>query len=148
MKPYTKYFIDQPIHLRNFITQFKSKQNIFLRAKRYIDMESKITNKTFLFSSKPQKNSFVPLYPSCKHAKLKTLITRLDLHQMYDKRSLVDTLVSEKNQIGEDIVCTCKLEWGTTVMLLLSTLGVTGSFSLKDKKFGICKGIYDLMLPV
>ena len=42
--------------------------------------------------------------------------------------------------ISKDIVCTCKLELWTLLMLLISVLGVIGFSILKAKKVRISKG--------
>ena len=77
-----------------------------------------------------------------KPAKLKTFITGLALHQLFFRSQLVDNLIPEKNQISEDIVCTCKLECWTTVMLFISILGITGFWILKAKKTSDLQGIF------
>ena len=60
------------------------------------------------------------LYMSCKHVKLRTLLNELALQQLQYKTQVADALFPGKDQISDNIVCTCKLEWWTIVMLLIS----------------------------
>ena len=45
-----------------------------------------------------------------RNPKPKTLINGFALYQLHHKCQVVDAPAPEKNQISEDIVCTCKLE--------------------------------------
>ena len=71
---------------------------------------------------------------------MKNLITRLALYQLQPKGQIVDALATKRNRSSEDITCICKLEWWTTVLLIISLLGVTGCLILKVKNLMICKG--------
>ena len=76
----------------------------------------------------------------CKHANLKTFVNGLALHQLQYKTHVSDILIPKKDQVSENIVFKCKLEWWIIVMLLISMLRVTEIFILKVMKLMIRKG--------
>ena len=53
----TSELLDKPTHLRDFISQYKSKQN-FICTQKHVDKEFEVTHKNFLFSSKQLKLFF------------------------------------------------------------------------------------------
>ena len=84
---------------------------------------------------------FVVLFFIYKHTKLKTLNTRLALEQLQSKKQILDAFASKRNKIGEDIICTCKLEWWTIIRLSISIYAESNQILImKAKKVRIYKG--------
>ena len=79
---------------------------------------------------------------------MNTLITRLALYQLQHKNQIVDAHAPEKNKNSEDIICTCKVEWWTIIMLSIHMLGVTTFLKMNAKKLEYVRGTYTPTLPI
>ena len=115
-------------HLRDFITQFKSKENFFSKQTKHTDREFEPTHKHFLFSFKPLKIFFfsasiltiivliIPTVHTYHMENLKYQIGYVPVRIEY----CIGFLTHEKNQISKDIISSCKLEWWIIYMSIIS----------------------------
>ena len=61
------------------------------------------------------------LFIMCKHTKSKSLVTSLPLHELRE----VDAVTKQEHiSVIHDIECTCKIQWYTICMLIISILGI------------------------
>ena len=77
------------------------------------------------------------MYILCKHMKLKSLVTSLALQQIKDVGAVAK---QEHVSIGQDIECTCTIQWYMIFLLCLSILGIVIFIILKSRKLNCLEG--------
>ena len=144
--------LKQTMLLGDFTTWFRHQQKIFSDQQRYID-QTIDHSENFLLNSIPLRIFFfiasiltvVILFAViawvCKHVKLKTLVVGLAVHQYQDKIKGINVLETNNTQ---PFVCSCKLEWWTICMLMISLVGVISYLFLKCKQRHLFKGYHYL----
>ena len=122
--------LQAPKMLKDFIHQYKHKEEIFDLQDRHVDGDSLGSNKNFPFNyyiidiflfvtvSISLIVAMIVAYLGCKHTKLKSLVTSLALQQIKGMDA-----TSEQDRYT-DIYGTCKIQWYAVAFLLLILLGI------------------------
>ena len=134
--------LNSPNTLKDFVNQFQHKNKIFNLQKRYnndLDLAKKnsffshLHYRCFLLATAVilLMVTSIVLYIICRHAELKSLVTSLALQKLGE----VDAVTKQEHvSVVHDIECTCKIQWYTICMLIISILGIVIFVILNTRK--------------
>ena len=147
LSPKIKYpVIEKPFTtLKDFIYQYKCKQEIFYLKERHLNTDTNLPNKNF-----PSNNFIIDvflfviaivlvlvtnlaMYLLCKHKKLRMLLTSLAFQQIKE-------LGAVPKQEDITTACSCKIQFFIILALSVSILGLVTFAVLYSQKLKLCRG--------